>query len=1007
MKKLIVKKVVSTAIALLLSVNIISAIPNVAKAAASQPSIFPKPVSYTVGTGQFLLTKTTSIYVAGNSAGETDELFKNGQVLANKLNTSTGYRISVIKSNNPTAGSIYLTTIGGNDAQGNEGYDLNTTSDQVKLTANKPEGVFRGIQTLMQLLPADIEKNKIVSGVQWVIPNSNISDKPTYEYRGLMLDVARHFFPVDVVKRQIDLASQYKINKFHMHLSDDQGWRIEIKSRPELIEYGSKGQVGGGPGGYYTQEQFKEIVNYAAERYIEVIPEIDMPGHTNAALASIAELNPDGKRKAMRTDTAVGYSTLMARSEITYQFVDDVVREIAAISPSPYFHLGGDESSATTASDYDYFIGRVTTILDKYGKKAVGWDPSDTSSGTTKDSILQDWNCTASTGTSAKAKGMKVIVSPANAYLDMKYYNNTALGLSWRGNVNTSKAYDLNPTACISGANIYGVESTLWSETVVTQDNIDYMLYPRLLANVEVGWTPQSNRNWDDFKGRLIDQTSRLQNKGIKFFADPVVWTPPFVPFHMEWKMDEGTGTTLGDTSGYKNGTLVGGATWATGKYGSGISLNGTSGYIDLATADIPGNWTVSVWVNGQPSTSRNEALLSGVTSSIKINQKKTGKVGFSIYGGKDYNYNYSIPNNQWTHLTFVGTSTETALYENGVLKETLPVKIDGPMDLVGAEASGASRNSFIKGSLDELNIFNRALSASEIAALIQSPTAPKTVLTAPQTATAGQSFEVTMGLSTVTQSEYQQVYAQDLKLNYDPANLILESVESVREGFQVVAQKSDVPGQSRILAASVAANNKGVLSQGDLLKFKFKVKSTAPTAYTTVSVGSASIANGQGNELQVADASRMISVISVPPVDKSFLNDLIAEAQGKHNAATEGTGSGQYPAGSKATLQAAIDKAKAVADNASATNQQVEQASADLNAALQAFLSSVVTYQPGDVNGDNKFTIGDLAIVAKYYGAKEGDANWNEAKIADVIGHGKVDIEDLAFVASKILGYE
>ncbi|MEK8128836.1 family 20 glycosylhydrolase [Paenibacillus filicis] len=1007
MKKSIVKKAASTAMALLLSANIMSLIPTAASAATSQPSIFPNPVSYSVGTGQFLLTRSTSIYVAGNSAEETDELFKNGQVLASKLNRSTGYQINVIKSNNPSAGSIYLTTVGGNAAQGNEGYDLNTTSDQVKLTANKPEGVFRGIQTLLQLLPADIEKSSIVSGVQWVIPNSTISDKPTYEYRGFMLDVARHFFPVDIVKRQIDLASQYKINKFHMHLSDDQGWRIEIKSRPELIEYGSKGQVGGGPGGYYTQEEFKEIVNYAAERYIEVIPEIDMPGHTNAALASIAELNPDGKRKPMRTDTAVGYSTLMARSEITYQFVDDVVREIAAISPSPYFHLGGDESHVTSASDYDYFIGRATAILDKYGKKAIGWDPSDTSSGTTSDTVLQNWNCTPTTGTAAKAKGLKVIVSPANTYIDMRYYNNTPLGLAWRGNVNTAKAYNWNPTDCISGANIYGVESTLWSETILTQDQMDYMVYPRLIANAEVGWTPQSNRNWDDFKGRLVNQTSRLQNKGIKFYADPIVWTPSSSPFHLEWKMDEGNGSALADTSGYKNGTIVGGSAWTTGKYGSAVSLNGTSSYINLGAADIPGDWTVGVWVNGQPSTSRNEALLSGVTSSIKINQKRTGKVGFSIYGGKDYNYNYSIPSNQWTHLTFVGTSTETALYENGVLKETLPVKIDGPMDLVGAEASGNSRNSFIKGSLDEFNIFNRALSASEIVALIQSPTEPKAVLKAPQTADSGQSFEATIGLSAVTQDEYQQVYAQDLTLSYDPANLILESVESAREGFQVIAKKDTAPGQIRILSASVGGDNKGVLPQGDLVKLKFKVKSVAQTTNTSVSVSKASIANGQGKELQVGDASRTISLVGAPPVDKSTLNDLISSAQSKHDAATEGTTSGQYPAGSKAKLQAAIDSAKAVAANTEATKQQVEQAVAELNTALQAFIASVVTSQPGDLNGDNKFTIGDLALVAKYYGAKEGDANWNEAKIADVVGHGKVDIEDLAFVANKILASE
>lgn len=998
MKKTIVKKVVSIALALLLSVNIMSSfLPNIANAATSQPSILPKPVSYTVGTGQFLLTKTTSIFVAGNTAEETDELFKIGQVLADKLNTSTGYQISVVKSNNPSAGSIYLTTIGGNTAQGNEGYDLNTTSDQVKMTANKPEGIFRGNQTLLQLLPADIEKNSVVSGVQWAIPNSNISDKPAYEYRGLMLDVARHFFTVDQVKRQIDLASQYKINKLHMHLSDDQGWRIEIKSRPDLIEIGSKGQVGGGPGGHYTQEQFKEIVKYATERYIEVIPEIDMPGHTNAALASYGELNPDGIRKPMRTDIAVGYSTLMARSEVTYQFVDDVISELAAISPSPYIHIGGDESHATSTADYDYFIGRVTAIANSYDKKTIGWDPSDISSGVTSDSILQNWHCDATTGTSAKAKGMKVIVSPANAYLDMKYYNTTSIGLQWRGFVNTNKAYAWDPTDCISGANIYGVESTLWSETIVTQDQMDYLLYPRLIANAEVGWTAKSNKNWDDFKGRLTEHASRMQNKGIKFFADPIVWELPIVPINLEWKMDEGTGTTLVDTSGYKNGSLVGGATWATGKHGSGVSLDGSSGYINLGGQDITGNWTVGVWVNGQPSTVRNEVLLGGSSSSIKINQwNKTGKVGISIYGVKDYTYDYSIPSNEWTHLTFVGTSTGTALYANGVLKETIAAKMNGPMSLVGVEAQPGTgiKTSFFNGSLDELKIFNRALNASEIVALTNSPTEQKAILTGPQVVNHGQSFDLTMGLSSITQSEFQQVYAQDLTLHYDPLNLQFDSVTSLKEGLQVIEHKETAPGQVRIIAASVGANQ-GVLAQDDLLAVKFTAKSAAEA--TTVTVDNVVIANGQGNELELNGASHEIR-ISIP-VDKSLLNALITSAQAKHDAAEEGNEDGLYTIGAKAQLQSAIDAAHTTANDPNATQQQVDSAKATLEEMIQVFESKKIN---ADVNGQSGITIGDLAIVASAYGTQKGQASWNEK--ADVNHDGNVDVIDLAIVAKGIL---
>nr|BAI63641.1 hexosaminidase Hex1t [Paenibacillus sp. TS12] len=974
-----------------------SFIPESASASTSQPSILPKPVSYTVGSGQFVLTKNASIFVAGNNVGETDELFNIGQALAKKLNASTGYTISVVKSNQPTAGSIYLTTVGGNAALGNEGYDLITTSNQVTLTANKPEGVFRGNQTLLQLLPAGIEKNTVVSGVQWVIPHSNISDKPEYEYRGLMLDVARHFFTVDEVKRQIDLASQYKINKFHMHLSDDQGWRIEIKSWPDLIEIGSKGQVGGGPGGYYTQEQFKDIVSYAAERYIEVIPEIDMPGHTNAALASYGELNPDGKRKAMRTDTAVGYSTLMPRAEITYQFVEDVISELAAISPSPYIHLGGDESNATSAADYDYFFGRVTAIANSYGKKVVGWDPSDTSSGATSDSVLQNWTCSASTGTAAKAKGMKVIVSPANAYLDMKYYSDSPIGLQWRGFVNTNRAYNWDPTDCIKGANIYGVESTLWTETFVTQDHLDYMLYPKLLSNAEVGWTARGDRNWDDFKERLIEHTPRLQNKGIKFFADPIVWELPIVQINSEWKMDEGTGTVVKDTSGYLNGTLVGGAKWTAGKQGNGVSFDGSSGYINLGGQDITGNWTAAVWVYGQPNTTNNETLLSGTTSAIKINQyNKTGKVGITIYGTKDYTYNYSIPSNKWTHLTFVGTSTGTALYENGVLKETIAAKMNGPMALVGAEKTGGSGDltSYFRGSLDELKIFNRALSASEVVELAKSP-APKASLTGPQSANPGQSFDVKMGLSDVSPSEFGQMYAQDWTINYDSAKLQLDSITSLQDKFQVIDQKELAPGQIRIVAANAAANQ-GVTPQGDLFAFKFTVKAGTDVK-TTISADHIVIGNAQGKELEIAGATHEIQV-SIP-VDKSQLNVLIANAQAKHDAAVEGNEDGLYAAGSKAQLQTAIHTAKAVADNSNASQQQVDSAKSALEEAVQVFESKKIS---ADVNGDGQVSIGDLAIIAGAYGKEEGQAGWN--KKADVNHDGKVDIIDLTIVAKAIL---
>ncbi|WP_129688260.1 family 20 glycosylhydrolase [Gottfriedia acidiceleris] len=744
MKKLVRNKTLSLTLVMILLINLFGfglILPNKVKAAAPIiPSLLPKPVSYEQGTGQFTLTSNTSIYVAGNSQDETDEIYNIAKLLVEKLNSSTGFNINIIKSNNPQVGSMYFTTINGNSEQGNEGYSLVTETDKVTLSAYKPEGIFRGEQTLIQLLPADILKSTAVIGIPWVIPNSRINDKPSYSYRGLMLDVARHFFTVNQVKRQIDLASQYKINKLHLHLTDDQGWRIEIKSRPDLITYGSISAVNHDQGGYYTQEQLKDIISYANARYIEVIPEIDMPGHTNAALSSIPELNPSGVRAQPRYDTAVGYSSLMARSEATYAFVDDVISELAAISPSPYIHIGGDESNSTTAADYDYFIGRVASIANKYGKKVVGWDPYDTSTGiTSNDSILQNWHCTPTTGTSAISKGMKMILSPANAYIDQKYYSNSPLGLSWRGFINTNKAYTWDPTDFAPAASIYGIESTLWTETVVTGDNMDYLIYPRLIANAEVGWTPKNLRNWNDFKTRLYNHAPSLENKGIKYFADPIAFTPPAPPINSKWKMDEGTGITAADSSGRFNATLLSTTTslptWTIGKFGSAVSLNGTSQYLSLGGTEITGDWTLGMWVNGRSNTTKSaEALVSGPTSSIKANQwNKTGKVGFSVFGVKDSSFNYKLPTtNTWVHLTFVGTSAGTSLYVNGVLQQTLPDKLNCPMSYVGAEIQPGtgSKTSFFEGSIDQLTIVDRALSASEIVALTKSPIATLSSIT-------------------------------------------------------------------------------------------------------------------------------------------------------------------------------------------------------------------------------------------------------------------------------------
>src|SRR5262249_5828475 len=256
-----------------------------------------------------------------------------GDFLATILRRSTGFALPV----SPTAGDISLLLSGAPPSVGAEGYQLDITAAGIELRANQPAGLFAGVQTLRQLLGVTEEATTVQSG-PWPVPGGHIVDYPRFAHRGTMLDVARHFFPVATVKRLIDEAVLYKVNYVHLHLSDDQGWRIVIDSWPNLAVYGGSTAVGGGPGGYYTKADYTDIVNYAASRYVTVVPEIDMPGHTNAALASYAQLNCNGVAPALYTGTQVGFSSLCVPLELTYTFIDQVIGELAALTPGSYIH---------------------------------------------------------------------------------------------------------------------------------------------------------------------------------------------------------------------------------------------------------------------------------------------------------------------------------------------------------------------------------------------------------------------------------------------------------------------------------------------------------------------------------------------------------------------------------------------------------------------------------------------------------------------------------------------
>ncbi|NOR87945.1 MAG: family 20 glycosylhydrolase, partial [Bacteroidales bacterium] len=330
--------------------------------------ILPKPLSVIASGSSFELNANTKIFVNE----ESEELLNIGHYFANLIKPATGFDLKVkstVTMSNSNA--IYLSISKLETKFGKEGYILEISEGKVSIKANSPKGIFHGVQSLRQILPKEIETST-KQHKSWFIATGEISDYPQFEYRGAMLDVSRHFFNVEDVKKYIDMLAVYKLNVLHLHLSDDQGWRIEIKSWPNLTKQGGSTEVGGGTGGFYTQEEYKEIIEYAQNRYITIIPEIDMPGHTNAALASYPELNISGKATQLYTGMKVGFSTLDTNKEITYQFIEDVIRELSKMTPGPYIHIGGDESHVTAKEDYIPFINRVQEIVLANGKQMIG-----------------------------------------------------------------------------------------------------------------------------------------------------------------------------------------------------------------------------------------------------------------------------------------------------------------------------------------------------------------------------------------------------------------------------------------------------------------------------------------------------------------------------------------------------------------------------------------------------------------------------------------------------------
>lgn len=447
-------------------------------------------------------------------------------------------------------GDIAEITLRVDGAGAAESYRLDVDARGIRLAAADAPGLFYGVQTIGQLLAPGSD------GGVWTASALRISDAPRFAYRGVMLDVARHFQPVETVEAYIDRAAALKFNHLHLHLSDDQGWRLELASRPLLTERAAGSSVGGDPGGFFTHEDYRRIVSYAAGRHMTVVPEIDLPGHTHAVSLAYPELAEepvlsDHIRDVARIHggglpvhgqsyqgMAVGFSSLRIDADETYLFVADVLDELAEITPGPYLHIGGDEALGTPADAFARFMARATAMVAERGKTPVTWHEAGAASGLAHGTVGQYWGfVTPTDGMDEKTRtfvagGAQVILSPADAvYLDMKPTADFPIGLTWaRGVTSVERAYAWEPADVVAGvgeAEILGVEAPLWTETARDLADIDALAFPRIAAAAEAAWSPRTgahpDRTWDSFRVRVGGLGGLWAARGIGFTAVPEI----------------------------------------------------------------------------------------------------------------------------------------------------------------------------------------------------------------------------------------------------------------------------------------------------------------------------------------------------------------------------------------------------------------------------------------------------------------------------------------------------
>lgn len=522
---------------------------------AQKPSIIPIPTEASYPAGKFTLPSSISI------SGPSDPQMKVAYAtLVGKLKVATGRPVA-LKS--VGAATIQLQLVS-NAKLGAEGYELLVNSTGVKIKANKLAGLFYGIQTLYQLLPKEIESKLVAKGVQWTIPYAQITDTPRFAWRGQMFDVARHFFSKEDVKKFIDDMVEYKYNILHFHLTDDEGWRIEIKSYPNLTKKGAFNVKKVGRfttfskpepneprtyGGFYTQEDIKELVKYGQERFVNIVPEIDVPGHSMAAVASYPELSctPGAdKYEVISGEPFIDWShghpealqdnTLCPANENVYTFLDKVMGEVASLFPYDYIHMGGDECPknywdknpeilALRAREglknsqevQAYFVRRLEKIISGKGKRMLGWDEILEGGGLPKGTSVMSWRGIKG-GVEAAKLGHEVVMTPNdNVYVDLMQ-GDIALEPPVYRTVRLTDSYAFNPVPDgVDAKLVKGGQANMWSEQLYNYRHLQYMMWPRALAISESLWSPNENKNWDNFISRVEEHMARFDVADKKY----------------------------------------------------------------------------------------------------------------------------------------------------------------------------------------------------------------------------------------------------------------------------------------------------------------------------------------------------------------------------------------------------------------------------------------------------------------------------------------------------------